>query len=57
MEFEEEVNKIKTIDDSLQPEVLQSAGQIMENKENINRKDMIQKKKKTLSISEALLLI
>jgi len=32
VEFEEELNKIKAIDDSLEPEILQGPGKIIEKK-------------------------
>lgn len=59
VEFEEELNKIKAIDDSLEPEVLQGPGKIIENnKENIVKDCTAQKKTtKKMSISETLLQI
>ncbi|KYQ56417.1 hypothetical protein ALC60_04657 [Trachymyrmex zeteki] len=57
VEFEEELNKIKAIDDSLEPEILQGPGKIIEkNKENIP-KDCTGKKKKKMTVSETLLQI
>lgn len=67
VEFEEELNKIKTIDDSLEPEVLQGPGKIIEkDKENVANVEnvanyAVQKltkdKKKKMSINETLLHI
>lgn len=62
VEFEEELNKIKTIDDSLEPEVLQGPGKIIEkDKENVAMDYAVQKltkdKKKKMSINETLLHI
>lgn len=62
VEFEEELNKIKTIDDSLEPEVLQGPGKIIaKDKENVAMDYAVQKltkdKKKKMSINETLLHI
>lgn len=58
VEYEEELEKIKAIDDSLEPEVLLSPGKIIEkNKENIVTDCKTQKARKKISISETLLQI
>lgn len=55
VDFEEEINKIKAIDDSLEPEILQGPGKVIE-KENIPKRCQ-EIKKKTMSMSDTLLQI
>lgn len=58
VEFEEELNKIKAIDDSLEPEILQGVGKIIEkHKENIAIVSTAPKATKKMSVSETLLFI
>lgn len=58
VEFEEELNKIKAIDDSLEPEVLQGPGKLIEKKKENTVKDCTTRKAtKKMSISETLLQI
>jgi len=58
VEFEEELNKIKAIDDSLEPEILQGPGKIIEkNKENISKDYKVKEIKKKMTVSETLLQI
>ncbi|XP_024868671.1 uncharacterized protein LOC112452613 isoform X2 [Temnothorax curvispinosus] len=61
VDFEEELNKIKAIDDSLEPEVMQGPGKIIEKQqENIAMDPKVtksQKAPKKMSISETLLRI
>lgn len=61
VEFEEELNKIKAIDDSLEPEIMQSPGKlIVKSNENVPKNfeeessSSFKKKKKTMSINETL---
>jgi len=63
VEFEDELNKIKAIDDSVEPEILQGPGKIIEkHKEKIMNKEntmncTVEKITKKKSISETLLQI
>ncbi|KYN13306.1 hypothetical protein ALC57_14507 [Trachymyrmex cornetzi] len=58
VDFEEALNKIKAIGDSLEPEILQGPGRIVEKSAaSTSSNSQAQKKKKTMSISETLLEI
>lgn len=63
VEFEDELNKIKAIDDSVEPEILQGPGKLIEkHKEKIMNKEntincTVEKTRKKKSISETLLQI
>jgi len=58
VEYEEELNKIKAIDDSLEPEILQGPGKIIEkNKKNIPKDYKAKETKKKMTVSETLLQI